>query len=118
MSDQVLSGWQFAAGRMPLKEMSPTASHPFDASDFDVLKSHIAEHGLRSPISIKYDRGQNYVRQGHHRRRALNQLGHADAEVHVMYRAGKPSPDLVDARPITHDEFMGNHNQAAWTERR
>lgn len=118
MSDQVLSDWQFAAGRMRLKDMSPTASTPFDASDFQTLKQDMHDNGQTSPLSLKYDRGQNYVAQGHHRRRALGQLGQADAEVHVRYHTGKPSPDLTDARPISASEYAANMRQPAWTERR
>ena len=124
-----LSEWQFATGKMRLRDMSPTASVPFDASDFDILKSHIRENGVQSPISIKHDRpnyrpgdsrprrGQNYIEQGHHRRRALTQLGRDDAPVNVRYRDQMPA-DLIDPRPISRDEYVENLRQPSWTERR
>ncbi len=63
-----------------------------DQDYWDVLKNHIAQNGILSPIYLDYDpkTGRAHVSEGNHRIRAAQELGHTHVPV-IGYRSGRRS---------------------------
>lgn len=115
-AQESLSPWQFGTGTMRFNDMSVTASVPYDAGDQASLTSDIARNGITSPISIKREKGQSMIIQGHHRRRGARSLGMESGPVNVKYR-GDDVGTTQDLKPISEDEYHKNMSKPSWVER-